>query len=157
MLDVGKNKIAAFTLTEVLSALIIIAILAALALPQFNHAKERTLAREAKANLKLIDAAEKIYRMEEGFYYPYSGTVNSAIDSERQDIYSYLKLATTNTTAVRNWDYIITGNSTDPGTSYSSIADRTGSGGDLDCQYKMDSANATIAAEPKPANPLYCP
>ena len=54
----------AITLLEILSVVIIIGILAALALPRFGMMKERALDKEAKANLKLIQAAEKIYRME---------------------------------------------------------------------------------------------
>lgn len=145
-----KFRIKAITIIEILTTLIIISILAALALPQFTATRERSLSKEARANLKLIDAAEKIYRMEEGFYYPYSGSVNSAIDAERQGIYSYLKLAITPAAAVKNWDYNITGNS---GSSYSSVADRTGSGGYLNCQYKMNNTDA----EPTSVTGTGCP
>lgn len=47
---------------------IIIGVLVALAISQFQGPKEQALEREAKANLKLIAAAEKIYRMEIGKY-----------------------------------------------------------------------------------------
>ena len=59
-----------FTLIEVLVVIVIIGILVALALPGFGVTKERTLDKEAKANLRLIQAAQKIYRMEMGFYFP---------------------------------------------------------------------------------------
>ena len=59
-----------FTLTEVLISIAIVSILAALALPNYSVTKEVTLNREAKASLALIRAAEKIYRMENNFYYP---------------------------------------------------------------------------------------
>jgi len=62
-----KNK--SFTLTELLIVVVIIGVLAALALPGFGVTKERVLDREAKATLSLLQAAEKIYRMEEGGYY----------------------------------------------------------------------------------------
>jgi type IV pilus assembly protein PilE len=63
-----------YTLTEILVVLVIIGILAVLAWPNYMAAvKEKTLNREAKASLALIRAAEKIYKMEQGFYYPATG------------------------------------------------------------------------------------
>jgi len=56
--------------------LIIISILASIALPNYNKIKERAIDKEAIANLKLIQAAEKIYRMEIGGYYGDSGATN---------------------------------------------------------------------------------
>jgi len=67
---------------------VIIGILVALALPNYNAIKEKSLNREAKANLALIRAAEKIYRMEQGFYYPHLATT-----SVISDINSDLKLS----------------------------------------------------------------
>ncbi len=122
------------TLTEILTVIIIIAILAALALPQFATTRERALSKEAKANLKIIDAAEKIYRMEVGFYYPYSGTY-----SDPADINANLKLSLTE----NNWDYSITGGS---GSAYTATANRQGSGGYLDCQYSVSDSSG----EPTP-------
>ncbi|MFH0738280.1 MAG: type II secretion system protein [Candidatus Omnitrophota bacterium] len=129
-----NKKNIAMTLVEILVTLIIIAILVALALPQFSTMRERSLSKEAKANLKLIDAAEKIYRMEEGFYYPYSSSV-----SDQQAINANLKIAVTE----GNWGYDITGNS---GASYASVAGRNGAGGYLDCEYSMSDTTA----EPSP-------
>jgi prepilin-type N-terminal cleavage/methylation domain-containing protein len=77
-----------FTITELLVVIIIIGILAALALPNYLAIKEKSLNREAKASLALIRAAERIYRMEQGYYYP-----QSASTSNISDINSYLKLA----------------------------------------------------------------
>ena len=51
--------------------LIIIGVLCVVAINQFSGSKESALQREAATNLKLIAAAEKIYRMEIG------GFVNS--------------------------------------------------------------------------------
>jgi prepilin-type N-terminal cleavage/methylation domain-containing protein len=78
-----------YTLAEILVVLLIIATLVALAWPNYMKIKEKTLNREAKASLALIRAAEKIYRMEQGFYYPRPvGTT-----SVTSDINSYLKLS----------------------------------------------------------------
>lgn len=64
------SNVKSVTILEILTVIIIIGILAALALPNFGRMRERALDNEAKANLKLIQAAEKIYRMETGYYYP---------------------------------------------------------------------------------------
>ena len=77
-----------FTLAEVLVVLIIVAILAALALPNFGAVKEKSLDREAKASLALIQAAEKIYKMETAVYYSSSGA-NTA--DRHTNINTYLK------------------------------------------------------------------
>jgi len=90
------------TLMEMLVVIIIIGVLAALALPNFGPFKEKTLEREAKASLSLVRAAEKIYRMENSFYCPDSGTgtiLTSAINTN-------LKLSFL-TGSSRNWDYKI--------------------------------------------------
>ena len=53
-----------FTLIELIIVIIIIGILATFAMPAFMETKEKALTKEAIANLKLIAAAEKIWRME---------------------------------------------------------------------------------------------
>ncbi len=63
-----KRNDSSVTLLELMVVLIIVATLAILALPQLRVARENALDKEAQANLKLIQAAEKIYRMEASFY-----------------------------------------------------------------------------------------
>ena len=63
-------KAKSFTLTELIIVIVIVGILVALGLPSYNRIKEKSLDREAKASLALIRAAEKIYKMEQGWYYP---------------------------------------------------------------------------------------
>ena len=93
-----RNSLTGFTLMELLVVIIIIGVLATLGLTHYGAYKEKTLDREAQANLKLIKAAEKIYRMENTFYYPSTGS--TAVVS---DINNYLKLQLTTT----NWNYKI--------------------------------------------------
>lgn len=61
-----KNFQRGFTMMEMMIVIVIIGILAVIALPNFTGMKEKQYEKEAKANLKLIMAAEKIYRMEMG-------------------------------------------------------------------------------------------
>lgn len=60
--------------------MLIIGILVAIALPFYNKAKESIYDNQAKADLKIIQMAEKGYHIDTGSYYPaYSGaaTINS--------------------------------------------------------------------------------
>jgi len=61
----SDKKSASFTLLELLVVIIIIGILSALGLAGFTKTKQNVLSKEAKSNIKLIAAAEKIYRMED--------------------------------------------------------------------------------------------
>ena len=83
-----------FTLIEIIIVIIILGILATLGLTHYGGVRERTLDREAQANLKLIIAAAKIYRMEIGEYYAAADTA---------DINANYRLFLP--TANPNWDY----------------------------------------------------
>lgn len=89
-----QNK--AITLMEIMVVIIIIGIIATLGLPQFAKTKESTLDKEAKANLRLIQAAEKIYHLEHNEYYPDTGSVDN-----NTNINDNLKLSLT----TQNWTY----------------------------------------------------
>ncbi len=96
-------KEGALTLLELVAVIMVIGILVAVALPNFAPMTEKVREREAAASLRLIKAAQKIYRMEIGFYFPevsYSGTINN------NDISANLKLVLPDSgLASRAWDY----------------------------------------------------
>jgi len=72
----------AFTVIEILTVVIIIAILATLAVPPFIKTMDAAKGRLAKTNLKLIYAAEKVYRNEVGQYMPYGGGTVGVTDDD---------------------------------------------------------------------------
>jgi prepilin-type N-terminal cleavage/methylation domain-containing protein len=62
-----RNK-KAFTLIEILVVVVIIGILAAIALPQYQKAVERARLSEAISNLKTLAQAEEVYYLQYGEY-----------------------------------------------------------------------------------------
>jgi len=105
-----------FTMIELVLVAVVITIIAAIALPNFYKAKVRALQKEAISNIKLIAAAQRVYRMEQGFYADCTGTGCNSV----------LKLMLN----ANNWAYSTTG--TSPNTIQ---ATRGG------CTYSLDSTN----------------
>jgi len=120
-----NKKEMAFTLIEVLTVVVIIAILVAIALPSYVAMKEKEHDREAGASMRLIMAAQKIYRMETSVY----DVENSgAAATDIANINSVLRLSIPNDNATRIWDYrTVADNVADPQTTCVE-ATRTGIG-----------------------------
>jgi prepilin-type N-terminal cleavage/methylation domain-containing protein len=119
-----------FSFIELLIVVIIIGILVSFAAPQFAVTKERALDKEAQANLRLIQAAERIYKMEVAFYYPHP----SFVSADRSGINDNLRLSL----PAANWDY----------TAYSSgqgVATRIGSDERI---WKLDANSDNIVVGP---------
>ncbi|OGX19136.1 MAG: hypothetical protein A3K83_01220 [Omnitrophica WOR_2 bacterium RBG_13_44_8b] len=83
---------------ELLITVVIVGVLATIGFVNYSSFKESTLDREAKANLRLIVAAERIYRIEVGAYY--AAGSNAAINSSFR-----LMLPVSGTI---NWNYLTT-------------------------------------------------
>lgn len=69
----------AFTLIELLAVVIIVSILVALAVPQHFRSREQSMDKQAKIALQMIRAAERIYWMENGSYFPGSGSTETNV------------------------------------------------------------------------------
>lgn len=68
-----------FTLIELIMVVVIIGVLVTFAAPAFRVTRDRALENEARANLSLIQSAQRIYRMENGnFIACAAGTAYSA-------------------------------------------------------------------------------
>ena len=109
-----KKQRTGFTILELIVVIVILAIVAIVSLPGFTKMKESSLDQEAIANLKLIQAAEKIYKVEMTTYY---------VATNADSLNSYLKMALP-TTGV-NWNYRV--DTTDNTTIFTANATRVGS------------------------------
>ncbi len=63
-----KARRLAMTLVELIITVIIVGLLSTFAMPAYVRAKQRAVDKEARSQLQLIQAAEKIYRLEAGSY-----------------------------------------------------------------------------------------
>jgi len=100
----------AFTILELLIVVIIIGVLATLGFVNYGGVRETSITKEARANLKLIAAAERIYRMEVGYFYPSTGTVTGV--GAENTINNNLRLSLPEV-AARRWNYQIDSESDD--------------------------------------------
>jgi len=81
-----KNESTAFTLIELLVVVAIIAILAAIALPNFLEAQTRAKVSKAKADIRSITTALEAYRIDQNAYPPinvevFTGAPSAVIES----------------------------------------------------------------------------
>lgn len=90
-----------FTLIELLVVIIIISILTTIAVTHHVSSMERVLDREAVSNLKLIQAAERTFKVENGSYYPSSGS-ESNIPTINQNLFLMLP-----TGSNQRWNYTV--------------------------------------------------
>ena len=129
-----------FTLIEMMIVVMILGILAGIAVPSYLRSQERTYTKEAIVSLRLLRAAQMVYRSEFGTFYPGSGS-----EGNISDINTNLRLNLTET----NWDYDITASSN---STFTAQADRL-TGIYSACVYTVDEA----ATEPVPVAEGNCP
>ena len=87
---------------ELVVAILIVGILATLALPRFNKTLETGRAQEARAALRQIRTAERVYRLKQGFYYPHFSAHPNAED-DVGTIFADLKVQL----GSKSWNYSI--------------------------------------------------
>lgn len=132
----GNLSLTGFTLLELIVVIVIIAILAVISFPQFTKMKENSLDQEAIANLKLIQTAEKIYKLETTFYNPCENVYG---------INEGLKLSIP-TAETRNWNYEVEVTGTAPDDTFTGKAQRKGSDSRVKCIDQDDDVPCDGAA-----------
>jgi len=131
-----------FTLIELILVVAVIITLAAIAIPNYSKSKNRAIEKEAISNLKLIVAAERIYKMENNAYVDCTCTDATTCAATGCNYILKLMLNTT------NWQYTV---ATASGTTTAKAAPGVISG----CSYTIDSTN--FDAEPTVAAGSTCP
>lgn len=98
-----------YTFLELTVAVLIIGVLASLAFINYQNVREDALDREAQANLRLIVAAERIYRIENSVYFGTAGGQPAQITQ----LNTNLKLRLSDAGS-RRWDYRATAGGASP-------------------------------------------
>ncbi len=66
----------AFSLMELMVVVVVVGVVAAFGIPNYQRSLNISIAKDAVANLKLIAAAQQVYYARNNSYYPSAGTVN---------------------------------------------------------------------------------
>ncbi|KPK97391.1 MAG: hypothetical protein AMJ95_09340 [Omnitrophica WOR_2 bacterium SM23_72] len=92
------------TLIELIITVMLISILGALGFIQYGNYREEALGKEARANLRLIVAAQRIYKIKTSAYFPMAGGTETDIASINNNLKVMLSTAEG---ASRSWDYLV--------------------------------------------------
>lgn len=107
MENVTMSRLNGFTLIELLVVVLIIGILAAVAMPQYQIAVEKSRVAEAMTVIKSIAQAREVYRLANGELPYYFRDIDIQISGEENDEGMCMR--------TKNWRYCIDSNSTDAG------------------------------------------
>ncbi len=91
------------SLIELVITVMLIGILGALGFIQYGNYREDAFGKEARANLRLIVAAQRIYKIKTSAYFPVAG----GTESSAAVINDNLKLMLSTAVGSRPWDYMV--------------------------------------------------
>lgn len=136
-----------FTLLELIATITVIGVLSGLAVPMYGRAIESARGHQAVAGLRQIHTAERIYRSEDGFYFPHQPTHPGAADAT--EMYDDLNLFLDEA----DWTYSVDTTGLD---DFTATATRSGGGAAYNgAQIQIDENG--VPAPGAPAWPLALP
>ncbi len=153
-----RHEVKGFTIMELVVATVIVGVLVTLGFAQYSSYKERTYDSEAKANLRLIAAAEGIYRMEgnNNWYLDSTwGTAGAGQPQETVHINEQLRLLLNSDLTTRVWDYKTTVNNTVSPRKFCVQSDRFN--GPNARQFKFLRTGNPATSDPEPVANQPCP
>ena len=116
-----------FTLIELILVVAIVTTLALIVIPSYSKFKAKSISKEAVSNLRLLAAAERLYKVENNFYATCSCVNSGDCGAAATGCNSLLRLMLN----TNNWLYTVTGNT-------SAVTATATSGG---CVYSISSSN----------------
>lgn len=130
----AKNKNRAFTLIELILVVSVIVILAAIGIVNYDKSRNKAISREAIANLRLIAASERIYKLEQGRYTGCVCNDSASCAVVATGCNSLLRLALN----TRNWTYNVTPAGLSDAVTITAASTASGISG---CTYTLTSAD----------------
>jgi len=137
----------AFTLLQLIIVVVVLGILAGISIPQYTKLKERTFAKEAIANLKLIAATERVYYDENSTYRECNCITSEGCEAAAIGCNNIFKLDL----KTANWAYIAL--LKEGGTGFTILANRQGGSYITGCTYTFESDSE----DNEPTKGPYCP
>lgn len=123
-----------FTLIELLVVVLIIGILAAIALPQYERAALKAKTREPLMNIKSIGEAQQRYKLATGSYAPDLSVLDITIPAKPQSLCGNYTTTSTYAQTVCSWDnttFYIADYYAEPAYVYCSAATANQAGNDI--------------------------
>jgi len=77
------KNLSGLTLTELILVVIIVGILVSFGIPKYQKVIKQAKEKDAIVNLRMIKAAQNIYRVEVGWYFPKAGGIDDPADADK--------------------------------------------------------------------------